>query len=194
MNSALLERLKEQHKAASNLLVSDRGQDRINRAAELNDLEERIESVQKGEPRCRNCGSVEILAHWRDWTKGGLTNLTVTDGTVQYDYDGVGYGHGDASENEEYECRSCGMLSPNLEFLLGVTEHEYTPAQYMERYAGLLHQVGLIIQDRRDRSYEGIDTPEDPVWAYLEEHMSDEYERFGRLIDYVEAEIFGEDS
>lgn len=190
MNTTLLERLQEQHKAATNLLVSDKGDDRLNRARELADLEVRIAAVEAGDPRCRECGSDYIRAHWRDWTSADIVDMCVDEGQVQFEYSDAGRGHSDAGDNDDYECVDCGFTSPSLEYLLGVADREYTREQYIEKHAGLLHQVGTIIQDRRDRAYEGAGKPDDPVWIYIEENLGELYDRFGAIIDSVEEEIF----
>lgn len=58
--------------------------------------------------------------------------------------------------------------------------------QAMKEWAGLVYQVGTIIEDRRG---EGEDT--DPVWEYLWENMDGIYEQVGPTIDRVEDAVFG---
>ena len=58
--------------------------------------------------------------------------------------------------------------------------------QYLQEHAGLLHEVGSILIDRRENDDEGP-----LIWEYLYENLSDVYDRFGKLIDEVEVECFG---
>lgn len=57
---------------------------------------------------------------------------------------------------------------------------------YLEKHAGLLHQVGLIMLDRRENDDEAP-----LIWEWLYEHQSEVYDDFGKIIDDIEEACFG---
>lgn len=70
---------------------------------------------------------------------------------------------------------------------------ELSDREKVKRYAGLIFNVGTIIEDRRDGSYVGAAQADDPLWAYLWENVNSLYEQIGPVIDRVEIEVFGEE-
>ena len=58
--------------------------------------------------------------------------------------------------------------------------------KYLEEHAGLLHQVGEILMDRRENDDEAP-----LIWEYLYENMHGVYDQFGKVIDEVEVQVFG---
>lgn len=186
-NDALLTSLREQRKAAQNLMVSDKGHDLVNRAREIEDLDERIQAVENGEPRCRNCGSDSIVAWYRQWISVSIDLLGIEGGFLRWEYGDSG-DSGDIGEDEEYVCSECGLTSGNLDYMVGLTDQERTAREEVEQYAGLVFNIGTIIEDR-----DGGKQPSDgPLWTYLADHMSEFYDQIGPLIDRVEDEVFGD--
>lgn len=78
--------------------------------------------------RCRNChGDPNVVAYWQTWDGAWLENIErvwVSDGkgagSWQYEYEyGAGASNaGDAGEDQEFHCRSCGHYRPSLDELL----------------------------------------------------------------------------
>ena len=57
---------------------------------------------------------------------------------------------------------------------------------YLKEYAGLVWNVGSILEDRRD-----VHGKAPAIWDYLYENLDSIYDQIGPTIDYVEGEIFG---
>jgi len=153
---------------------------------------------EPSELRCRHCGG-ETFAVWYPVSeRQGIDILGQHEGVVRYEYDGDTT-TGECGPEDEYTCRECGALSPSLEYLVGLADQEeprieqLSDREKVKRYAGLIFNVGTIIEDRRDGSYVGAAQADDPLWAYLWENVDSLYEQIGPVIDRVETDIFGKE-
>lgn len=97
-------------------------------AAEIAELDERIEEIGTGSIRCRECGSDRIVAWYPEYARQGIEMHYEPDGTVGFDYTGEDYDHADdAGPDDEYWCLDCETHSRDLDYLVGVKlVEEYT--------------------------------------------------------------------
>ncbi len=73
---------------------------------------------------CRSCGGEDLRAWYSEPTQQGVVGLWTKseDGElrVQFEYDGVSYGHTDCGDDEEYRCAECDDSAETLEELVGL--------------------------------------------------------------------------
>jgi len=151
---------------------------------------------------CPECGSDRIGTReqaeiWQraTFTRAKEGSFEDADGNwIETDWEA--YDSEDVGDTETvgFFCSNCfktwdGKTCP---FIPAQEKEPQTPADkeaYIKEYAGLVWNVGSILEERRSGDYEAA--KDGAIWDFLYDNLDHVYERVGPMLDGFEEQIFG---